>query len=433
MAHPIVMPSFGMYTAEGTLHAWSRADGALVQAGDPIAEIETEKSTNEITAPATGRLCHVARPGAPLKEQDVFGYILGQGESAPGASAGARPSGACATTAPPAPQKAEAPATTPSTTPAGTPAGTSAATPATTPTSTPAATPGWVRASPVARKIARENDIDLSTVRGTGPGGRVVGQDVRDALERRRAAATAAPAASLLPAVRAQAGLSTIRRTIAQRLRQSQSTAVSLTLTRDAPARRLATARKRFSTELGMAVAYDAYFAKCIAMALREFGHLNAMIRDDALIVFEDIHIGVAVDLPDGLIVPVLRHVDRTPLRTLAVRIRDLAARARANALRTEELIGGTFSLTNLGGFGIDAFTPVLNPPQSGILGIGRIQPRVIARPDGAIAVEQTTTLSLTFDHRVADGAPAARLLDRIVYWMNDEEFLARMEKEHES
>ena len=425
MAHPIVMPSFGMYTAEGTLHAWSRADGALVQAGDPIAEIETEKSTNEITAPATGRLCHVARPGAPLKEQDVFGYILGQGESAPGASAGARPPGACATTAPPAPQPAEAPATTP----AATPAGTSAATPATT----PAATPGWVRASPVARKIARENDIDLSTVRGTGPGGRVVGQDVRDALERRRGAATAAPAASPLPAVRAQAGLSTIRRTIAQRLRQSQSTAVSLTLTRDAPAGRLATARKRFSTELGMAVAYDAYFAKCIAMALREFGHLNAMIRDDALIVFEDIHIGVAVDLPDGLIVPVLRHVDRTPLRTLAVRIRDLAARARANALRTEELIGGTFSLTNLGGFGIDAFTPVLNPPQSGILGIGRIQPRVIARPDGAIAVEQTTTLSLTFDHRVADGAPAARLLDRIVYWMNDEEFLARMEKEHES
>ena len=384
MPHPIVMPSFGMYTAEGTLHTWTRPDGALVQAGELIAEIETEKSTNEIQAPASGCLRHVARLGAPLKEQEVFGYILQEGESASEAA-------------------------------------------------------GWVRASPSARKIARENDIDLATVRGNGPGGRVIAQDVRDEVERRSAftpVPTALPLSApplpvpSLPGVRTQGGLSPIRRAIAKRLRQSQSTVVSLTLTRDAPAGGLAAARRRFSTQLGTPVAYDAYFAKCIAMALRDFGQLNAMIQDDELIVFEDIHIGVAVDLPDGLIVPVLRHVDRTPLRTIAAQLRDLAARARAHALRTEELAGGTFSLTNLGGFGVDAFTPVLNPPQSGILGIGQIRPKVVARQDGSIAVEQITTLSLSFDHRVADGAPAARLLDRIVYWMNDDEYLARLEKE---
>ncbi len=417
MAQPIVMPSFGMYTAEGTLQGWIRADGALVQAGDPIAEIETEKSINEITAPATGRLCQVADPGSLLKEQEVFGYILGPGESASGAPAGTGRAGAAARlqagALPPGRAAAQAPA------PGG-------AEPA-----------GWVRGSPAARKLARESDIDLAAVSGSGPGGRVVLQDVRNALECRHAgtrnAATAlAQSGSSLPAVRTRNGLSAIRRTIGQRLRRSQSTAVALTLTREAPAGRLAAARTRFSSRLGTAVAHDAYFAKCLAMALRDFGQLNATIRDDDLVVFDDIHIGIAVDLPEGLVVPVLRHVDRTPLRTLTARIRDLATRARASALRAEELIGGTFSLTNLGGLGVDAFTPVLDPMQSGILGIGRIQPRVVARPDGAIAVEQTATLSLTFDHRVADGAPAARLLDRIVHWMNDEAFLAQMEKEDE-
>jgi pyruvate dehydrogenase E2 component (dihydrolipoamide acetyltransferase) len=399
MAHSIVMPSFGMYTSEGTLVTWLKPSGARIEAGQIIAEIETEKAVQELPAPAAGVLHHVAAVGTVLKEEALLGYVLAEGEVPPGAEA--RIAGS-----PPAQAISASVATS----------------------STRAAPIGdVVRASPIAKRLAGENGIELSSIRGTGPGGRIVEGDVAAAIERKKAIACP-PAAEVTTsaAVLRRVPLSGLRRTIGERLRHGANNAVALTLTREVEADRLVAARQAFAHDSGISVPFDAYFAKLLAAALHDRPELNSTIEANELVVFAEVNVGVAVSLPDGLIVPVVRCVGQMPLATLAECIRDLATRARAGALRPGDLAGGTCTITNLGGSGIDAFTPVLNPPQSCILGIGRIRPRAVAR-DGVLVAAQTCVLSLTFDHRVCDGVPAAQLLDSMAQRMNDEAWLARL------
>ena len=413
MPQPIVMPSFGMYTSEGTLASWLVQSGAHVEAGQPIAEIETDKSTHELPAPASGMLQHVAVIGALLKEEAVLGYILLQAEAA------ANMNGAAA-------KEEAAPAQTPSSAKPG------------------AAGSDGIKASPIARRLAVSHDIDLRTLNGSGPNGRIVEADVMARVNAKQETQNASIPGSALPGevagqradhlgvrVRQRQPLSTMRRTIGERLRRSQSTAVSLTLTREVEADRLVAARKSLSEKLGLSIPYDAFFAKLLAGALSAQPELNSVIEDNTLVIFDEISIGVAVSVPGGLIVPVVRDVMQTSLASVAGQIRVLSERARTNTLRPDDLAGGTATITNLGGFGVDAFTPVLNPPQSCILGIGRIQPRVVAR-ERAMALANTCWLSLTFDHRVTDGVPAAQALDFIAQKMNDEAWLLSL-AEHAS
>jgi pyruvate dehydrogenase E2 component (dihydrolipoamide acetyltransferase) len=400
MAQPIVMPSLGMFTAEGTLTAWLRPPGAPVAADEPVAEITTEKTTQEIVAPAAGILHQVAAIGTNLPIQGLIGYVLAENEPPPAAPPDAERvrRGDAEKQTVPLPASPRLPISAP-----GEVGG------------------GEVRASPIARRLAADNSIDLATLVGSGPGGRIVEADVQAAIARK----TATPEVPTVPArrVRERIPLIGMRRTIAERLRASLSAAAPVTLTREVAAETFVAARDRLNARLEASVPFDALFVKLFATALRERPQLNAVIEGDAILVLDEVHVGFAVAVAEGLIVPVVRDADRRSLAEIAASVRELGERARANRLRIEDVSGGTATITNLGAHGVDAFTPIINPPQSAILGIGRIQARPVVR-DGQFIVGTTCVLSLTFDHRVADGVPAAQLLDVVARQMNDAQYL---------
>jgi pyruvate dehydrogenase E2 component (dihydrolipoamide acetyltransferase) len=216
--------------------------------------------------------------------------------------------------------------------------------------------------------------------------------------------------------------LASLRRSLAERLRTTLSTAASTTLTREADADILVAARRTLSEKLGQAPSYDALFIRLFAAALRERPELNSIVEHDCILRLQEINIGFAVAVPNGLIVPVVPSADSVKFEDIVRAVKDLTERALAGRLQPGHLEGGTATVSNLGIHGIDAFTPILNGSQSAILGIGRIVQRPVVRK-GDLAIGHTCALSLTFDHRVADGAPAALLLDAVVRRMNDESF----------
>ena len=384
MAIQIVMPSFGMYTAEGTLVNWLYANGARVKEGETVLEIETEKAVNPVISPADGILYQAAEIGALIKEQGLLGYIMAEGEPAP-AIPGAAPA----------------------------PASTCKSEPAKAPGEPGVAAPGRVRASPAARKLALENKINLETLAGSGPEGRIVEADVKAAIKIKTDRSTQTGGS---------APLSTLRRTIGERLRRSIDTAVSLTITREVEAGELVRAHKVLSEQMKCSVPYDALFMKLLAAALREHPCSNAILDNNTLRLLDEVDICFAVSVSEGLVVPVVRKVDTTPLAKIVDEMKRLANLARSNSLRSEDLSGGSSTVSNLGASGVDIFTPILNPPQSSILGVGRIAERPVAR-GGALSAASTCWLSFTFDHRVLDGVPAARVLESIAKRMTDREY----------
>lgn len=403
MAHRIVMPSFGMYTAEGNLGRWLQPAGSRVEAGEIIAELITEKATYDVEAPASGILHPLAEEGASLQVEGLIGWILEEGEAAPTAVSESSP---------------EAQGAVPAASDAGTvgSVGTLAG-------AGPVPAAESLRASPVARRIAAEHGIDLRRLTGTGPGGRIVEADVVAA--RQRTSVAAHPRSPWV--LRGRLPLAGARRAIGERLRRTLETAVSLTLTREVRAEALVAARADLAARLGASIPYDALLLKIFADALRERPALLAVIEAGEILLLDEVHLGLAVSVSEkagGLVAPVVRDVDRRPIGSVAEDVRALTAKARAGTLRPEDVLGGVATITNLGAYGIDAFTPVLNPPQSVILGVGRIAARPVV-DEGRLAVGTTCVLSLTFDHRVADGAPAAELLDAVAQRMNDPVYLA--------
>lgn len=393
-----------MYTAEGTIAGWLAAPGSEVEAGQPLVDVTTEKANYELEAPAAGRFHPVAEIGAVLQVEGLIALVLAAGEEPAAALAAAGVAAApgaadVASDAAPSAPPAEA-----------------------------AADSARSRISPLARRLAAELGVDVATVAGSGPGGRIVEADIRAAASRQPGTAAAASAAT--PAVpwrvRERLPLTGDRRTIGERLRRSQSTAVALTLTREVNAGALVAARRSLAERIGATLPWDALFARLFGEALRERGELNALIAGEEIVRLDEIHVAFAVSLDGSLVTPVVRDADRRPLAGIAADVRELAARARAGRLAPADLLGGTATITNLGAHGVDAFTPVLNPPQSAILGIGRIAERAVVA-NGALAVAPTCVLSLTFDHRVADGAPAADLLAAVARLMGDERWLATL------
>lgn len=398
MAHPIVMPNMGMYTVEGTLVAWLRPAGAEVMPGEPIAEIETEKANFEIQAPAAGILHPVSEVGAKFAIEGVLGFILEKGESPP-----MQPRGDSSSLTPDDGDIRQARADHAVSGEYG-------------------SSKEEVRASPIARRLATQHAIDLTRVTGSGPGGRIVEADILSEMGKRSVETTTSPNTPEWK-IRKRIPLAGIRRATTERLRQGLVTAIPLTITREVRAGALASARRSFSGKTGKIFSYDALFIKLFAAGLRECAELNSFILNDDILLLDEVNIGFAVAVPGGVLVPVIRNADSVSLTKVSTAVRELSERALTGKLQVGDISGGTATISNLGGHGVDAFTPVLNPPQSAILGIGRIMERPVV-DDGRVVISQTCVLSLTFDHRVADGVPAAKLLDFISGLMTDGQYL---------
>ncbi len=354
------MPKLSDEEEEGVLVTWFVKPGATVREGDLLAEVQVLKVSAEVVAPVSGTVELRAQPGEVVAQGAVIAVIREPEEAA----AAAQPTAPAEPPAPPAPEVA-APAPP---------------------------------ASPAARRLARELGVDLSTVRGTGPGGRIVEEDVR-------AAAGAAP-----PAPAAVEPITPMRRAIAERLHGHLAATAQVTLTAEADVTALAEELERLSAVSGRRASYTEAGVRAAALALREHPRLGGRWTEEGIVLPGSLDVGVAVALDDGLVVPVIRAADTKDLETLGREVAELAERARAGALTPADLEGGVFSVTNLGAYGVDAFTPLLNPPQTAILGLGRARPRP-AVVEGRVEVRTLMVLSLTFDHRVVDGAPAAAFL----------------------
>lgn len=388
MAVEVVMPKFGLTMTEGTIQQWFKAEGDAITAGEALFEVETEKVLYEIEAPADGTVAKllyaveavvgVGLPVAVLAEagEDVA-EIAARYADAAGAQAAPTPA------APTSPEAA--------------PAAESAA---------PADRPKRVPVTPAARKLAKEHAIDLDRVTGSGPRGRITREDVQKIID-----GGGQPAATPAPTADETQPLRGMRKVIAERMHQSLQGSAQLTITSEVDVSELIDRRQAVRQEFG--VTYTDFIVQACAHTLRQHPRMNATLEDATLHLNRGIHVGLAVALDEGLIVPVVRDADRKSLKEIAGEAKTLAEKARAGRLTLEDVSGGTFTVSNLGMYGVDAFTPILNTPQTGILGVGRIVEKP-ALSRGEIAKRSTMVLSLTFDHRVIDGAPAGAFLQTV-------------------
>jgi pyruvate dehydrogenase E2 component (dihydrolipoamide acetyltransferase) len=405
---------------EGRLVKWLKAEGDAVKSGDVLAEVETDKAIMELVARGDGELrkrlldegatspvgALIAVIGA--KDEDISALLAGAPSGAPTPKAAA-PSPQPSAPAPSAPQPAApAPPTAPEAPPpAPAPAPAAAATPVTATTRE--------RSSPLARRLAAERGLDLRSIGGSGPGGRIVKRDVEAAP-----GVAAAPSTIRAP-MRAPSGedyrdvpLTQIRKTIARRLVESIGPVPTFYLTAEFDLERAAEMRTAMA-ELGdeYKVSFNDIVMKAVATALAQHPECNAHWLGDHMRYFNRVHLGMAVAVEDGLITPVLFDADSKGLRELALEARELAGRARERRLKPEEYTGSTFSVSNLGMFGIDHFTAIINPPEAGILAIGGIEAKPVV-VDGSVVVRRRLRVTMSCDHRVIDGATGARFLQTL-------------------
>jgi pyruvate dehydrogenase E2 component (dihydrolipoamide acetyltransferase) len=409
------MPRLSDTMEEGVLSLWLKHEGDTVSKGDALAEIETDKATMELEAYENGVLEKVlVGEGTTVR---IGGRLAVIGDGSGTGSSAAEP-------------EAE-PAAAPSTD-ADSAAANGATAPAPTPAAAPAAAPtsGPVRTSPLARRLAREHGIDLSSITGTGPGGRIVRADVDAAVARAGRAPQPAGRSQTAPAATATAApvaqrrqddevvpLSAVRRITAERLTASAA-APQFYLTTMVEADRLLAVRADVNAGLAaragdgdaVKVSVTDLLVRICALVLRQHPEVNASWGGDAILRHPRVNVGVAVAMDDGLIVPVVHDADTATLADIATRTRDLAARGRTGRLKPDEFSGGTFTISNLGMYGIDHFTAVVNPPEAAILAVGAGTQTPVVR-DGQVVVRTIIKLTLTSDHRVLDGATAAAFL----------------------
>lgn len=413
MATTVVMEALSPTMEEGRLVEWKKQPGDTVAVGDVLAEVETDKAVMELVARAAGTLLKQAiAAGTTVPVGQPVGFIGEPGEQVAGSTGEAAAPAPAAKAAPAAGNGREAAAPTP-------PAPAAAAAAATA----PAVPGGRVKASPLARRIAADRGVDLQAVTGTGAEGRIVLRDVQTAGPAvAAAAATAAPGASSRPQVFTSPNanafedvpLTQIRKTIAKRLAQSIGPVPTFYLTAEADMTRAAEAREALNAIGEGKISFNDIVIKATALALRQHPACNAWWQDDRIRYWSEVHVAMAVAVEDGLITPVIRHADRKSLREIGAEAKDLATRARDRKLKPEEYTGGTFSVSNLGMFDIDEFTAIINPPEAGILAIGRIADRAVAH-EGQLAIRKRLRVTMSCDHRVIDGATGAQFLRTLV------------------
>jgi pyruvate dehydrogenase E2 component (dihydrolipoamide acetyltransferase) len=412
---------------EGQLVRWLKHEGDAVQEGDILAEIETDKATMELVARGSGVLKGVQlAEGQTAPVGTVIAFIAGADEEV---QAGAAPAKGAPVEEVPveegAVEEGQAEEAPPGEAPVAQPAQQkTAARPAAKPAAPaaaaePAATDrdGRVRASPVARRLASEAGVDLSGVAGSGPGGRIVRRDIETATREGPAVAPAPSAAAgpELPDVE-EVPISQMRKAIAKRLVTSTGPVPTFYLTIEVDAARLVEARERVNERLeheGVKTSLNDFIIKALAAALAHHPEVNAAWGESVIRRHHRVHIGVAVAVEEGLITPVVRDADRKPVRQIAAEVKELAGRAREKKLKPEEYTGATFSISNLGMFGIQEFTAIINPPEAGIIAIGAVEEKVVAE-NGQPVVRPRMRLTMSCDHRVVDGATGARFLQTL-------------------
>lgn len=406
----VLMPRLSDTMTEGVVGQWLKHEGDIVRRGDTLAEIETDKATMELEAYDSGVLTRIIAPvGSTVPIGQPIAVIDGPPSGAePGAGqvASAAPTDGAAAGAAPTPVSPAAP-------------------PEAGPTNTPV-TAMAVRATPLVRKLAHEHGIDLAGIKGTGPGGRIVRADIQGAVSQ-AATSTLTSSATVLATPKArpapatvegdeQVPLSSIRRITAQRLTESAAAPhFYLTMVADVDAMQKLRAELDAEFDGGPKMSITDLLIRACAVALRSHIHVNSSWGGDHLIQHRHVNIGCAVATDNGLLVPVVRDADRKSLIEIAHEAHTLIERARAGRLTPDELTGSTFTISNLGMYGIDHFTAVINPPEAAVLAVGAVQQEAVVR-DGQLSAATTLKLTLAIDHRVLDGATAAEFLQSLVH-----------------
>jgi pyruvate dehydrogenase E2 component (dihydrolipoamide acetyltransferase) len=421
MATTLTMPKLGLTMTEGKVVKWLRRDGEQVDQGQPVVVVMSKKITYEVESPASGILRTVAQPKESCKVSEVIGFILEPDEPMPEiekATTPATPAGAAVSIPEaPAPAVDEKPREVRSSPAARrlarelgvdiTQVQGSGRDGRITEKDVQAFYDGQSRidATPLARRMAQEEGLDLANIPGTGPEGRITEDDVLGVLEGR------APAGAVPPKVIPFAGM---RQAVAEAMTDSLHSMAQLTLTSHADVTALAGLRDVLHQRWEARISYTDLIVKAAALALREHPILNSTLLGEEIALQDAINIGVAVSLDQGLIVPVVREADKRSVLEIHRALRDLAERARGDQLAVDEVTGGTFTVTNLGMYRVDTFTPIVNPPEVAILGVGQVSEH-LALANGRVAARSRVALSLTIDHRVVDGAPGAAFLQTLV------------------
>jgi pyruvate dehydrogenase E2 component (dihydrolipoamide acetyltransferase) len=395
MATEVKLPRLGQGMESGTIVKWLKSEGEPVEKGEPLYELDTDKVTQEVEAEASGVLLKIAIPEGEVEVGKTIGFIGEQGEAVAASEAPAK--------------KTEKPKEAPKREEAE-PAPADQAQPSN------GSTNGRIKASPLARRIARERGVDLAQISGTGPDGRIVAEDVE------RAGTQPAPEA---PAAAAPTGeiesrpLSKIRKTIARRLTEAWTVpAFQLTVNVDMTrANELVTKQRELNPDVRITI--TDVLTKLCAQALMRHRDMNVQYNDDALLVFPNADVGIAVAAPQGLVVPVVRAAERLTIAQIAQVRADLVGRARDGKLRANDLDGGTFTISNLGMYDVDQFIAVLNPPQASILAVGATRDQVVPR-DGDLHILPLMTMTITCDHRAVDGATGAEFLRTLKAFLED-------------
>ena len=441
MAIELRMLQMDQTMTKGKIGKWLVKEGDTVTQGQPLLEIETDKVVHEQESPIDGIIAQlIAEEGANVPVNAILAIIGAPGEEVVRVEVGtATEQQAPAQSEQPEPSKAMPSITTDI---KASPAARQLAEKLSIDlTQVQASGPGGrilesdvqryidlrgeapaettrLKASPLARRLAKEHGLDLGSIIGSGPDGRIVRDDVLQA----RAAAPPPPSVIEPQQATEVIPMSGIREIIAERMTLSLQTNASVTLHTEVDATAFVELRGMLNDKLQareVNLTYTDLLVKVVANALREHRRLNASLTDEGIHLLSEINIGVAIALEDGLVVPVVRNADKEKLSEISTQVKDFAERARRNQLTPGELQGGTFTITNLGNFGIDAFTPIINPPESAILGVGRILKKPVVHND-EIVIRGMLTLSLTFDHRVVDGAPAAQFLQTVSNYIQD-------------
>jgi pyruvate dehydrogenase E2 component (dihydrolipoamide acetyltransferase) len=389
MANEVKLPRLGQGMEAGTVNKWLKSEGERVEKGEPLFEVDTDKVTQEVESDYAGVLLKIVLPSGEAPVGQTIAYIGEQGEEVK-ETAPKAPTPEPGSAAPK--QVREVPSE---------------------PAPAPSSNGGRIKASPLARRIARERGIDLSSVSGTGPDGRIVAVDLE------RGAAPAPPAAAAPSAEVESVPLTSVRKTIARRLTAAwQAPVFQLTVSADMTRANDLVARAR-ELNPDVRITVTDLLAKVCAQALMRHRDVNVQFADDALLKFPTANVGIAVAAPAGLVVPVVRSVERLSLAELAAARGEVVGRAREGKLTAQDLEDGTFTISNLGMYGIEQFVAVLNPPQAAILAVGATLETPVVR-EGAIEVRPMLTMTLTVDHRAVGGAEGADFLRTVKQFVEE-------------
>lgn len=406
MADVVSMPKLGFDMAEGTLVRWVKLEGETVNKGDILAEIETDKATVEVESSFAGVVHkHLVEQGSVVPVGTPIAIIAAPGEQVEDIP-----------TTQPA-QEVPAQAQTPQTAPAA----------PVQPAAIPATPAGPVKASPLARRMAAEQGLDMHTLRGSGPGGRIVKRDVESALKSIPASfplkpatppakmtSTAIPGDETVPVDR-------LRAAIGRRMVESKQQVPHFYVTHACRVDELMSLRKKINSTLpeGEKISVNDFIIKAAGLALRRYPNLNASLNGDVILRHGDVNVGVAVAIPGGLLTVVNRNTDQKPLRVISREVREMVTRARDGKVRPDDIEGSTFSISNLGMFDVDSFVAIINPPEAAILAVGSVQ-EVPVVEDGQIKPGMVLKITLSADHRITDGAEAAQFLQAMAEYLEN-------------